>query len=149
MRILLVCSGNTCRSPMAEALMRREAAQRGMTALEFSSAGISVWPGSRASRHAVASMASRELDIDRRIAVQVTPQLLSEADLVLTMTQSQADALREELPRFAAKVHTLGEYSGQPGDVDDPYGRDAEVYENTAKQLERLVALALDKLQKA
>ena len=84
----------------------------------------------------------------RRIAVQVTPQLLSEADLVLTMTQSQADALHEELPRFAAKVHTLGEYSGQPGDVDDPYGRDAEVYEDTAKQLERLVALALDKLQK-
>lgn len=148
MKILLVCSGNTCRSPMAEVLMKREAEARGLSELEFASAGISVWPGSRASKNAVAAMAQRGLDIGRRASVQITPQLIAEADLVLTMTRSHADALREELPRYAARVHTLADYAGEEADVDDPYGRESEFYESTARQLERLVSLALDRMQK-
>jgi protein-tyrosine-phosphatase len=131
---------------MAEALMKQESVRRGLSGMEFSSAGISVAPGSRASKHAVAAMADREIDIDRRTARQINAQMIMEADLILTMTAAQAKELKEELPQHAAKVHTLGEYAGEDVSIDDPYGRDAEVYERTAAQLERLVSKALDQM---
>lgn len=129
--------------------MRREAEARGLRELEVSSAGINVWPGSRASKNAIAAMASRGLDIDRRASVQITPQLIAGADVVLAMTHAHAAALQEELPRYAARVHTLAGYAGIADlDVDDPYGQDADVYETTAQQLEHLVSLVLDRVEK-
>jgi protein-tyrosine-phosphatase len=147
MKVLFVCSGNTCRSPMAEVLIKQEAARRGVTGHDFQSAGLNAVPGDRASKHAVEAMAARGLEIDRRLAVQITAQMVLEAGLVLTMTREQAYTLIEELPQFGQKVYALSDYAGAGGDVQDPYMGSAADYERIAVQLEELVSLALDRMR--
>ena len=147
MKILFVCSGNTCRSPMAEALIKKEAARRGMTGHSFQSAGISITPGSRASKYTVETMAARGLDIDHRPARQVDAQMVVEADLVLAMTKAQQRALSGELPHYTAKIHAIGEFARMDGDVEDPFYGDAEDYERVAVLLEELVGRVLDRLE--
>lgn len=147
MKILFVCSGNTCRSPMAEALMKCETERRGITSHEFLSAGLNVVPGSRASKYAVEAMAARGIDIGRRLAQQITAQMVLEADAVLTMTREQANTLMDELPQYSAKVHTIGGYAGVGGDVEDPYMGSPKDYEKTAMQLQELTARVLDMIR--
>jgi protein arginine phosphatase len=147
MKVLFVCTGNTCRSPMAEALIKHEAARRSITGHDFQSAGLNSVPGSRASKYAVEAMAARGIDIDRRMARQITAQMVLEADAVLVMTRNQANTLMDELPQYGAKVHTIGGFAGISGDVDDPFQGNAADYELTARRLEELVFRVLDRLR--
>jgi protein-tyrosine phosphatase len=132
---------------MAEALIKKEAIRRGIAGHEFQSAGISVTPGSRASKHAVEAMAARGLDIEHRAARQVNAQMVLEAGVVLVMTEAQKQSLREDLPQHAAKIRTIGEFARIGGDVEDPYGGMSMEYERVAAQLEELVGLVLDRLK--
>lgn len=132
---------------MAEALIKKEAGHRGMTGHEFQSAGLSAAPGSRASKYAVEAMAARGLDIDRRAARQVNAQMVMEADVVLVMTAEQKQSLREDLPQYAAKIKTIGEFARVDTDVLDPFDGTARDYERVAEQLEELAGLVLDRMK--
>jgi len=149
LKILFVCTGNTCRSSMAEALARKILAERpeGKGRLEFSSAGVAALTGNRASLEAVEALAGMGVDLRDHRATLLTPGIISEADLILTMTRAHREHILEIFPSAAGKVFTLAEYAGAAGDVPDPIGQPVEVYRSCAERLKDLIARAIDRLR--
>lgn len=120
--ILFVCTGNTCRSPLAAALVRA----RGIQA---ESAGIAACPGAPATPQAVRAAARRGEDLTGHRAQPVTGQLMAQADAVYAMTDAHGDLLRARFPAFADKVRVLSPQ------ISDPYGGDDGVYDLCAEEL--------------
>lgn len=108
LRILFVCTGNTCRSPMAEGLLRKLAKERGID-LAVQSAGVSAIPGSSISRHAAAILQDEGIR-DAFESSQITEQLVAWADLVLTLTGGHKRHLLQFFPEAVTKTYTLKEY---------------------------------------
>ena len=139
-RIVFVCTGNTCRSPLAEALMRRALDARGHGEIEVSSAGIGAWDGAPASEGSLLVGLEHGLDLSRHRARLLTRELARSADLVLAMSGQQRD--RAAALGAGDRAHTLGEFAGGSGagaDVPDPFGADLDAYRVTFRQLETLV----------
>ncbi len=144
MEILFVCSGNTCRSPMAQTLARDWLKRHGVGAkITVFSAGISAFTGEEATDGAKNAMRTRGLSLDTHRSRMLTPEIFGAADLVLCMTQGHKQAILQVEPND--KTFTLSEYAGVSGYVDDPYGMSDAVYELCAQQLEDLVQRAMER----
>lgn len=143
--ILFVCTGNTCRSPMAEAIFNKMAENAGQ---EFSvrSAGLYVLPEEPASKNAVLAAKELGLTLEKHRAQPLTKQLVQDAELVLCMTKSQVEQLVRVCPEAADKVFALKAYARQGADIADPYGGSQEEYRACAEELELCCALALQRI---
>jgi len=138
--ILVVCTGNLCRSPMAAALLRaRLDEDEKRRDWRVVSAGTWASQGQPASPYAVAEMDERGIDIHAHRSRSVDAELMEEADLVLVMTRSHAEALTVAFPDQAHKVHLLSEMEGQTYDISDPYGGTRLEYAYIAQELEQLI----------
>jgi len=145
MRILFVCTGNTCRSPMAEGILRSMAEKRDLK-LEVKSAGIRVYNGDLASKNSIEAMKKIDIDISGHFATQLNSDLIQEADLVLTLSSSHKDFIVSNYPWSREKVFTLNEYAyGVKKDVTDPYGRNLAFYERTRDEIYQAVLNAIEK----
>lgn len=144
--ILFVCTGNTCRSPMAAELFNQAADGTGYRA---ESAGLAAFTGDSATDAAVRVMASLgNPGLRSHRSRALTPWIVDRAAWILTMTASQALTLRQIFPEDAAKIRTLGEMTDH-GQVSDPYGGDDDVYLATALQLQNMIARLIQVLQQA
>ena len=142
MRIVMVCTGNTCRSPMAEHLLKRRLGEEGISNVAVESAGLAAYPGQPASGGALRAMNKRGVEgLAQHKARQFT-QGVGQGALVLCMAQSHCDYIKGAWP--GVNVHLLREYAGLGGDIADPYGQDDAAYERAAQQIEQAVqALSL------
>ena len=140
-RILVVCTANQCRSPMAEGLLRARLAEADLqSVIEVSSAGTWTGDGIPATDHAVTTLAECGIDIGGHRSREVTEELLAGADLVLAMTSGHVQAMASEFPAARDKILLFSTLMGGTWDVADPVGGTPEDYRATARLLEDLIA---------
>jgi len=147
LRVLLICSGNTCRSPMAETLLADKINQHGLAdRIKVLSAGLYVSGENSASAGALAAMARRGLDLTSHRSRQLMPEYVQAADLVLTMTGAHKRMVVATVPEAAKKVYTIAEFAEADSDVLDPFGSSNEIYEKCATDISELLDNAWGKI---
>lgn len=146
-RVLLVCTGNTCRSPMAEAILSDLLKSRA-GAFEISSAGLFAPEGGEANDRAVEVMREEGLDLSEHRTRRLTRDLVERADLILVMERSQRAWIKARHPGAAEKTFTIAEYAwpGEDEDIGDPIGGDLDEYRKTAAKLRRALEQVAEKL---
>ncbi|MCJ8146348.1 low molecular weight phosphotyrosine protein phosphatase [Acinetobacter sp. A3.8] len=131
-KVLVLCAGNICRSPMAEALLKHRHPH-----IHIQSAGLLDIPQQPADEKAIISMLNINLDIRSHVSKQVTNDLVKQFDLILVMSSRQKNHLEELFPFVKGKVFRLGHWQNK--DVADPFGKSQEVFDHTSKLIDEFI----------
>ncbi len=138
MKIVFVCTGNTCRSPMAQALMQARAA--GNLDIKVDSCGTSVYQSEGINHKAEQALSSVGITAFEHSSRQLDKTDIDSADIVLTMTQHQKISITKVYPEYKYKVFTICEYTrDSKDDVTDPYGKSQIFYNFCVNELKVLV----------
>ncbi len=157
--VLFVCTGNTCRSAMAEGMFKKmlEKRTKGNSKIEVISAGISALPGISPTFEAISVMFEQGIDISQHYAQELQEELIKKADLILVMTNEHKEYIHKEFPFAQNKTFLLKKFtinnkseSNQNNDrnyeIIDPIGRKIEFYRIIARELKNNLEKILDKI---
>lgn len=133
-KVVFVCTGNTCRSPMAEAFLKSEFPQ-----IDVYSRGISVYGKEPANAFSIQIMKEYDINIEKHVSEVLKYSDLCQEALVLVMTGRHKEILQSRFPEYGAQIKTIREFAGETGDVEDPYGGTLATYRACAKELYQLV----------
>jgi len=152
--ILFVCTGNTCRGPMAEALLRHMLKKAGLQGVDVFSRGISVQDAAPMTKEAQAVLAVQGIDGSAHRSAPLTAADLERADIVFVMEESHKSAIKMRFAKqFFDKIHLLKEYAGDglPGgrEIADPYGGSPEDYEKCKMEIQDSLLSILSTLKKS
>ena len=132
-RILFVCSGNTCRSPMAEALFKNESSKAGLSdIIDAQSAGLHAAVNQSASKPAFELLAKEGINIENHLSRQITSLMIAESNLILVMTASQLKELLNLYPEASGRAFLLNSYSNPSAkheDIQDPFNAGEKIYQ--------------------
>lgn len=141
--ILFVCTGNTCRSPIARGYFESEVKKRGLS-LAAESAGISVVHSYPASQEAIEVLKEEKIDLSSHQSKKVSDELVKTARAVYAMTKGHAEVLQMMYPEYKNKIFTLSEK-----DIADPYGGSLFAYRHAAAEIKEAVLKIVGELCKA
>ena len=137
--VLFVCTGNTCRSPMAEAVW-----ENFNTGCRAKSRGIAVMPGGAINENSAKALEGLGLSLNGHIPSPLTDSDIEEASVILTMTKAHAEHIKQRAANHSSKVFTLAKYAGLDEDVPDPFGADLAVYKHCAETIEKLISKIIE-----
>jgi len=140
--ILFVCTGNVCRSPMAEGLMKELLG--GREDIVVLSAGVSAPKGAPASQHSIQALSELSIDLKSFRSQPVTEELLEQCTHVFTMTRDHRRLIDLLFPEHGEKIRLLGEFSGNGGDVPDPIGQGLSTYKRCRDVIKSALEQILD-----
>ncbi len=142
--ILVVCVGNICRSPIAEALLKQAFAEKNKSHCLIQSAGVGALVGQSPDPNACKLMLDRGIDISDYRACQINKDMIRQADLILVMESFQKVAVEKLEPCARGKVFRLGEWG--EGEIPDPYQKNIAAFEKSLEMIESAVAKWIEKL---
>jgi len=148
--ITVVCTGNVCRSPMAERLLKHalNGEDEPLNSIEVLSAGVSAFAGDPASDNSVRALAKVGIDLNDHRSRKISPQLMEKSDLILAMTEGHLSIMQQLYPEFSGRMKLFGSFhQPQSPEVPDPFGGSLSLYSETRDNLAEFIPAIIQYLK--